>query len=599
MNILSPSVTTRDIRNNHVVGQPFAPEDLIISNADWAHYFVGGVSVPPEIESIELEARRKSEQFIQQQVAWTAHLSLPAIVFPFPCYTNEKRYLNYARVINSVLSSLSWAQAWITVPTQAEGIPDTWKIWNSIHALSEYSTKLAVLLELTHDLPDGASLNRWLAEPISAVRIPASVFLTNNNKYPVMSKRHQAFVQNLMLNNVQFVVSLPSDQPQHRYGGLAAYQQYIHHLYRSMPQMNIVDQFAKGYHDYLQAPLQPLVDNLESQTYAVFEQDPVKYREYENAIREALLDRMQTDTDSSVVIMVVGAGRGPLVSRALAAAESAGRSVHVYAVEKNPNAIVILREKERNEWKGQVTVVYGDMRHWKAPEKADILVSELLGSFGDNELAPECLDGAQGLLKDDGISIPSDYTAFISPLQSSKLHQDVSALKSQCHIETPYVVKFRAANELADSQELWSFVHPNRASIDSQPESPTFNSHNTRYASARFRIERNALMHGIAGYFETTLYKNVKLSIRPQTYSTGMLSWFPIFFPLKNPVLLTENSSVEVHMWRMSDTRKVWYEWTIVPNIVDASPGFAASTSTASAPLYIHNRGGRSYQIGL
>ncbi len=31
--------------------------------------------------------------------------------------------------------------------------------------------------------------------------------------------------------------------------------------------------------------------------------------------------------------------------------------------------------------------------------KADILVSELLGSFGDNELSPECLDGAQKFLK--------------------------------------------------------------------------------------------------------------------------------------------------------------------------------------------------------
>ncbi len=39
------------------------------------------------------------------------------------------------------------------------------------------------------------------------------------------------------------------------------------------------------------------------------------------------------------------------------------------------------------------------MREWEAPEKADILVSELLGSFGDNELSPECLDGAQKFLK--------------------------------------------------------------------------------------------------------------------------------------------------------------------------------------------------------
>lgn len=42
------------------------------------------------------------------------------------------------------------------------------------------------------------------------------------------------------------------------------------------------------------------------------------------------------------------------------------------------------------------------MRNLKTPEKADIFVSELLGSFGDNELSPECLDGAQPMLK--GIS---------------------------------------------------------------------------------------------------------------------------------------------------------------------------------------------------
>jgi hypothetical protein len=39
------------------------------------------------------------------------------------------------------------------------------------------------------------------------------------------------------------------------------------------------------------------------------------------------------------------------------------------------------------------------MRDWDAPEIAVILVSEMLGSFGDNELSPECLDGAQKFLK--------------------------------------------------------------------------------------------------------------------------------------------------------------------------------------------------------
>lgn len=35
----------------------------------------------------------------------------------------------------------------------------------------------------------------------------------------------------------------------------------------------------------------------------------------------------------------------------------------------------------------------------QVPEPGDIIVSELLGSFGDNELSPECLDGAMRFLK--------------------------------------------------------------------------------------------------------------------------------------------------------------------------------------------------------
>lgn len=67
------------------------------------------------------------------------------------------------------------------------------------------------------------------------------------------------------------------------------------------------------------------------------------------------------------------------------------------------------------------------MRYWEAPKKADILVSELLGSFGDNELSPECLDGAQRFLREDGISIPSSYTSYLQPVTTSKLWNDVKA----------------------------------------------------------------------------------------------------------------------------------------------------------------------------
>jgi len=58
-----------------------------------------------------------------------------------------------------------------------------------------------------------------------------------------------------------------------------------------------------------------------------------------------------------------------------------------------------LQQRKAVEWKDQVDILFGDMRTLALPEPADILVSELLGSFGDNELSPECLDGATRFLK--------------------------------------------------------------------------------------------------------------------------------------------------------------------------------------------------------
>ena len=167
--------------------------------------------------------------------------------------------------------------------------------------------------------------------------------------------------------------------------------------------------------------------------------------------------------------MVVGAGRGPLVRAALSASEKSGRKIRVFAVEKNPNAVITLQQQQIEYWGEQVTVISSDMREWDPPEEdyADILVSELLGSFGDNELSPECLDGAQKFLKPGkicikvfnpvlfstlifpgGISIPYSYTSFIGPLQSSKLYNEVRSCKDEnkhplANFETPYVVHFQ------------------------------------------------------------------------------------------------------------------------------------------------------------
>lgn len=71
------------------------------------------------------------------------------------------------------------------------------------------------------------------------------------------------------------------------------------------------------------------------------------------------------------------------------------------------------------------------MRAWQAPAAADILVSELLGSLGDNELSPECLDGAQRFLKPDGLSIPAAYTSQLQPIAAFRVWSDVKVRRPQ------------------------------------------------------------------------------------------------------------------------------------------------------------------------
>nr|XP_041568811.1 protein arginine N-methyltransferase 5 isoform X8 [Taeniopygia guttata] len=367
-----------------------------------------------------------------------------------------------------------------------------------------------------------------------------------------------------------------------RHGGrpLAAYLQYLEHLGQHRPPPSAYELYARGYEDYLQSPLQPLMDNLESQTYEVFEKDPIKYCQYQQAIFKCLTDRVpEEERETNVqVVMVLGAGRGPLVAAALRAARQAGARLRLYAVEKNPNAVVTLENCQWEEWGSQVAVVARDMRGWAAPEAADLVVSELLGSFGDNELSPECLDGARGCLKEDGVSIPQSYTSFLAPVSSSKLYNEVRGCREhdrhpEAQFETPYVVRLHNFHQVAPPQPCFTFQHPNP---DPCPD-------NSRYTELSWRVEVGTVLHGFAGYFETRLYGDVTLSIRPETHSPGLFSWFPIFFPIKQPVPVRAGQEVSVAFWRVATPTKVWYEWAV----------------TAPACSALHNPTGRSYTIGL
>ncbi|KAI9487100.1 MAG: PRMT5 arginine-N-methyltransferase-domain-containing protein [Benjaminiella poitrasii] len=590
--VLNEEKSINEIDHDNWKDRPvFDRNDLFITSAAWSHRTIGLLASWIQLDSTNSEIRLCSELALKQEVDWACHISLSGVIFPsLPngCLSNT------ARTINSIVKTMTYPFL-VRVPlTDRQDIQGnlSWKKWNRFRTLTESNPKISVALELTLELPDDEQLlDMWLAEPVKTLIVPAEIFVENAKGYPVLPKSHQLFIQKLMEKMKPDIVVTYPNQKIHELATPTSYSQYIRYLNQKLPPSTELEQSMAGYHDYLQAPLQPLMDNLENQTYEVFEKDPIKYQQYEQAVYRALLDRVEHGSDYVTTIMVVGAGRGPLVNCCLRASEKSERNVHIYALEKNSNAFVTLQTVKAEKWGDKVTLVFADMRKWNPPTKCDILVSELLGSFGDNELSPECLDGAQKFIKVGGISIPASYTAYAAPLASTRLFNNVGTYKDFERFETPYVVLFQQVCELAPSKALWDFEHPNQTgNIALHGGNPLNNLHNKRYSKVEFTIDNDTVMHGIAGYFESVLYKDVIISIRPETHSPNMFSWFPIYFPIRSPVQIPRGSTVTLEFWRLTDTIKVWYEWTV---------SVAGVNGEEMTVLPIHNVDGRSYYVGL
>ncbi|KAH8677593.1 protein arginine N-methyltransferase [Xylariales sp. PMI_506] len=523
----------------------------------------------------------------------------------------------------------------------------SWDSWHLIRSVCDYDGRLFVAVRMPRKMPIKGVQTRWFSEPVQYLTLGPQVFQANKGGHPALTQYHQEMIESYMrlkvapyfllydvgpevediaesveAANVQEFPTLaeaasqPKRQAQ-KFTETNPYVMYLRYIERQQEPIPVLEQGTlTNFQDWLQSPLQPLSDNLESITYEVFEGDPVKYIQYEKAIASALTEwshqRKPTSSPTgAVVIAVAGSGRGPLVTRALRASESTGVPVQVWAVEKNPNAYVYLLRQNQKEWGGRVTVVKTDMRAWKGPiiggtadkpehGNVDILVSELLGSFGDNELSPECLDGIQHVLaKPHGISIPHSYTAHLSPISTPRIHADISQrLPQDPHaFETPWVVRLYQLDFVTQRvpgrprfQQAWEFVHPLPQStmdmIDARKSGGVVgggggsmaggvgaNDHNSRHCHLTFVCKDRGVIHGLAGYFESVLYapkvgnkEMVELSILPEMIdrkSKDMISWFPIFFPLKKPLYFPPDTELEVSMWRQTDDTKVWYEWIV------------------------------------
>ncbi|QPG72986.1 hypothetical protein FOA43_000290 [Brettanomyces nanus] len=365
----------------------------------------------------------------------------------------------------------------------------------------------------------------------------------------------------------------------------------------------------------LQTPLQPLSSNLDNNTYRIFEQDHAKYETYQKAITAALVDLsntprfhhlkgsnahgssalpLSTGVDSSQVtdagseensrncllkILVVGPGRGPLIERLFSSIRLLDlnlKHIRIVGIEKNTNVMLYLKGRNKDHWNGKVQLYNCDARFWEPSSSQEtgfnLIISELLGSFGCNELAPESLDYiAQFCDHQDSVFIPSEFSTFVAPVISPALYSKVIKLYDSAKFDRPFLPLWDEFDMLSSKYaRVWTFRHPSRNLGGQKTYNGTRgsfeNKHNRRQAHVILKCHRKGTIHGLIGYFSAVLYKDVVLSTCPTGNGPtprNLVSWLPFYLPIEQPIHLTDEQELSIFIKRECQDGRVWYEWSM------------------------------------
>lgn len=307
------------------------------------------------------------------------------------------------------------------------------------------------------------------------------------------------------------------------------------------------------YTNVLIEPLQPLRDDLEEEIYEIFEEDKVKYHQYEKAIELAIKDLQKNQNQNQIQgdklkILIVGPGRGPLIDIVLQLCQQLGdlQNIEIIAIEKNNKIFQMLQSQNLNKWFNSIKLINQDVRKMNSNffTQFNLVISELLGSFACNELSPDILKNFENC-----IMIPSNYENFVIPIYSNIL--------TNLEEYRPYLIKLGEYYQLDNHQLVFEFNH-------------SLNDHNIQLNQSKhieFKNYNKLRINGFKGFFLANLYESISISNIEnyemksdcQIFGEFCKSWFPMIFP----IYVTANENITIKFSRLCDLEGVWYTWEI------------------------------------
>ncbi len=281
------------------------------------------------------------------------------------------------------------------------------------------------------------------------------------------------------------------------------------------------------------------------------------------------------------VVVDLGAGTGILGFFALRAGAR-----RVYAVEKRPILHLARALARATGFADRIRFLAGRSDRVRPPERADLLVTEILGSLAfDEEIVRYVRDARARFLTPRGRVIPSRVDLIACPVHAPAFHRSLGARVAG--------FDFGPFHDLARNSALHRPRPTGRAlatpaaviaiEFEGRRFAPVDDEHLA--GRARLRIRRPGVLHALRLWFDAVLAPGIVLSSSHGTH------WANPYLPVSPPIPVRPGDDLRLHM-TLSRAENISWDYTLSRRGTRVAAG-AHSTHLADERLFAPRRGVR------
>lgn len=302
--------------------------------------------------------------------------------------------------------------------------------------------------------------------------------------------------------------------------------------------------------------------------------DALRMAAYEAAVKCAVRP--------GVVVLDLGTGTGILAEWAL----QAGASI-VYGIEVNGRILNIAKQKLQQAGFGARFVPVNALSFdAELPEKADLIISEIIGNFGDNEDCHRILaDARTRFLKPGGQMLPERVTTFLVPVSSTRAHAQIRQGKCKAISESYNLEDLLRRLQITDQFSIYyDVILPESCYLARPQKARVFDlaadqAQAAYEISLEFPVTEDGLLTGFKGYFVADLAAGITLDISGSDIVTRTASdsWKHCYLPIPEPLPVRRGEAIAITLSRLpqQDTKLPFsfrYRWQA--NVRSEKAGF-------------------------